>query len=68
MTGPITNTKTPRIKTSSTMRYMILKIPNVSHQRRGDVSRQVLTEVYSRIWAVRNQLKVKREERSVNLQ
>ena len=46
----------------------MLNIPNISHQRCGDVSLQVLTEVYSRMWAVRNQLNVKREERSVNLQ
>ena len=65
--GPMTKTKIPRMKTSRTTRYMMLRIPNTSHHRCGDVSRQVLVDVYSKMCAVRNQVSVKREERSARL-
>jgi len=60
-------TTKPSNKTSSTIRYIMQRMPNMSHQRWGDVCRQVLMEVYSRIWAVKNQLSVIKDERSVNL-
>lgn len=57
----------PRRTTSRTMIYIMHKMPNVSHQRWGDEWRHVFMDVYSRICAVRNHVKVISEERSDKL-
>jgi hypothetical protein len=51
MIGATTKTTKPKIMTSSTTRYMIHRIPNVSHQRWGEENRQVWIDVYSKMWA-----------------
>lgn len=43
------------------------RMPNTSHQRWGEVWRQLFTEVYSRMCAVRNQLNVSSEHRTERL-
>jgi hypothetical protein len=57
----------PITTTSKTIKYMIQRIPKTSHHKWGDVRLQVLKDVYTRIWAVRNQLKVSSDERTETL-
>jgi hypothetical protein len=68
MMGETTSTMKPMMTTSKTMRYIMESIPNTSHQRWGEVCRHVLTEVYSKMWAVKNQLRVNNEERTERLE
>jgi hypothetical protein len=67
MMGAITKTMRPRRTTSKTMIYMMHRILNVSHQMWGADSLHVLTDVYWRIWAVKNQVRVITEENKVSL-
>jgi len=60
-------TTNPRMNTSRTIKYMMQRMPKVSHHRWGDECRQVLMEVYSNMCAVKNQVKVINEESSDNL-
>lgn len=58
----------PSSTTSRTIRYIMQRMPKTSHQRWGDVCRQVEMDVYSRICAVRNQLSVINDDISVKLE
>jgi hypothetical protein len=63
--GAMMKTTTPSTRTSNTIRYMTHNIPKMSHQRWGELRRHVWEEVYSRIWAVRNQLSVINDDKTV---
>ena len=51
-------TRRPSKKISAMVRYVMHRIPNVSHHRCGEDERQVCTDVYARIEAVRNHANV----------
>lgn len=53
--------------TSKTSKYMVHKIPNVSHQTSGAEERHEVTEVYSRMWAVKNHVSVNMDKKRDNL-
>jgi hypothetical protein len=65
--GAITKTIRPRRTTSKTIIYMMHRILKVSHQMWGEDSLHVLTDVYWRMWAVKNQMRVITEENKVSL-
>jgi hypothetical protein len=65
--GARTRMMKPRSSTSSTMMYMMPRIPKMSHHRCGEVRLQVFREVYSNMCAIKNQLRVRRDERRVSL-
>ena len=65
--GASTSTTKPSNTTSKTTMYIVQRIAKTSHHRWGEVCRQVLIDVYSSIWAVKNQLRVINEQRSVSL-
>ena len=57
-----------RSRTSRTIRYIMQRIPNMSNNRWGEECQHVWTEIYSRMWAVQNQVRAINKERSVKLE
>jgi len=67
MNGKTINTRIPKRMTSKTSKYMVHKIPKVSHQIRGAERRHVFTDVYSKICAVKNHVRVNKDKKRDNL-
>lgn len=67
MNGKTMNTRKPKRTTSKTSKYMVHKIPKVSHQTKGAERRHEFTEVYSRMCAVKNHVRVNMDKKRDNL-
>lgn len=67
MNGKTMNTRKPKRMTSKTSKYMVHKTPKVSHQTSGAERRHVFTEVYSRMCAIKNHVRVNMDKKRDSL-